>query len=721
MTHIKRLTAGVLELTKLSKVLAAFTKRGSDEVKTLVKSITEGGADHSTRTGGEAARGSIGDPKQIKAIAGLKNHEAKAKVNDESKPTSNNKSVVDLKTTASTKLVPKPELGTTDTSTGIKRARPGTEILPAVAIKRQATVASAPTSKVTASASSATSKRPLSTVGSKSSATANASTVNSKTKASSTVASKPSNFFSSYQSTAKKPQTSGAESVPSTSTSTSTSTGATSSVTSKPDFSFGGIVDGLLNPKAIELKAKSDEQKPTETDEVKAKRLRKEARRKLRVSWKADHELVSIREFTHDPEEDTGHDASSVRDAGDIMNEGKAFKEGLKHQNPFLEDGADEEEPGEEIIEESFGDGSRFSFSEIDSSEIEEDDREKNYIRFLGVKAPVSPEKDKQQAREMGSLMALYPKRSDIPPRPRSPIEEYTAEPVKAVEFGQPLERTQERIAELFPSSTAPQSQGSAPDLAAILSTFATPTVSQPQSAVQALAPQANQGIAWLEQIFAQHANAQPAQAAQPSAPAYEYTPQPTTVPNPLLASLQGLHSTQAATYTPPPAQAAAPQPQIDANSILAALMAHNQPVASQPQQYQPPATAVAPQDTTSILAQLSFGQPNYANYGVPQTQQQSQPALPAVPSETYYPSPYEHPDRKRVREEGDDDGRDEFKRANTSGASNTSFNKQWDRKPKWQKDDTNKSKAFTLPCRFWPEGKCRKGADCTYRHDPLT
>jgi len=24
----------------------------------------------------------------------------------------------------------------------------------------------------------------------------------------------------------------------------------------------------------------------------------------------------------------------------------------------------------------------------------------------------------------------------------------------------------------------------------------------------------------------------------------------------------------------------------------------------------------------------------------------------------------------------------------------------------------------FTLPCRFWQEGKCLKGDECTYRHE---
>jgi hypothetical protein len=65
---------------------------------------------------------------------------------------------------------------------------------------------------------------------------------------------------------------------------------------------------------------------PPETEEERAKRLRKEERRKLRVSWKPDDSLTETRLFTHDPDEEMGHDDSMMRDVGDVGGEGRMLK-----------------------------------------------------------------------------------------------------------------------------------------------------------------------------------------------------------------------------------------------------------------------------------------------------------------------------------------------------------------------------------------------------------
>ena len=91
--------------------------------------------------------------------------------------------------------------------------------------------------------------------------------------------------------------------------------------------------------------AKTEETRKPETPEERRKRLRKEQRRNIRVSFKGDDELVSIRTFVHDPEEELGHEDSQVRDVGDSRGEGQMLK---MHKDLELDD-EEEYEPPEEI------------------------------------------------------------------------------------------------------------------------------------------------------------------------------------------------------------------------------------------------------------------------------------------------------------------------------------------------------------------------------------
>jgi hypothetical protein len=721
LTHIKKLNPEVLEVTKLSKVLAAFAKRGNDEVKVLVKLVIE-------NAGSTGARNEVGSTNVTSTVSGTTSKVAKA--NDlNSKAVEESKKVLgETKASASRiavksgEIKPKSEPQASEGVAGTKRARSGAEVLAAPAAKRTA-VSTTATSKTATPNTSTAVKKPLSTLGSKSSANVSSSATASKSKTVTSAAAKPSGFFSSVQTTVKKPQGTAVEKKTSTNPSA-----ATTSTPSGSGFSLGGLLEGLTNAKSIETKSKASEPKVVETEEEKAKRLRKEARRKLRVSWKVGDELVEVRLFTHDPEEDTGHDASSVRDAGDIMNEGRAFKEGLKHQVPLIDEAGDDDELSEQVIVENFGDED-FRWSEVDAEEIEAADREKNYARFLGPQQPISPERDRQQERDMSTLMALYMKRSDIPSDPREPINPYAGRLLQTVDFGKPGDRTVSRLEKLLPYSIPSQTAPSI-DIAAILSSLTPQTMPQPsQSAASQVHPPAaaSQGQgSWLETIFAQHSAPATTQLQQPipPAPSYTYTPPPaTTSTDAILAALQGYSSAHATAQQPqPPAQ---PQAQaLDFNSLLVQLTAHNQPTPPQPQPYAPP-PAITP-DTANLLATLGLAQPNYAAYNVP-PQQQSQPT-PAAQSDSHYSAPYEHPDRKRFREGSEDDERDDFKRANINGGAgrgggSTGYSNKFDRnaKPKWlNKTVVDEAKKFTQPCKFWPEGKCRKGADCTYRHDPL-
>src|SRR5689334_6973919 len=98
----------------------------------------------------------------------------------------------------------------------------------------------------------------------------------------------------------------------------------------------------MSKPKESELKKVEDS--PPETEEERSKRLRKEGRRKLRVSWKPDTALVETRLFTHDPDEEVGHGDSMIRDAGDLKGEGRMLK---LHKD--LEEFDEDDDVGEEL------------------------------------------------------------------------------------------------------------------------------------------------------------------------------------------------------------------------------------------------------------------------------------------------------------------------------------------------------------------------------------
>ena len=113
----------------------------------------------------------------------------------------------------------------------------------------------------------------------------------------------------------------------------------------KPTFSFAATMANL-NKQAEAAPAKSEETRKPETPEEKQRRLRKEQRRKLRVSFK-DEDLVQVREFVHDPEEELGHEDSQVRDVGDSRGEGQMLK---MHRDLDLMDEDEDYEPPDEVL-----------------------------------------------------------------------------------------------------------------------------------------------------------------------------------------------------------------------------------------------------------------------------------------------------------------------------------------------------------------------------------
>ena len=321
MTRCITLDQAVLEKTKVDKVLGRITKKGSDRVKALAQKVLDNAAANNTQRSNDTKPALS---QGVKEKAGVK--------------------------------VQLPASRAVDAVVGMKRQRESESA--AVQPAKKINGSAATTSSVSAPTKNlgSTSKRTqLSKTDAKAAPPSTSSTPAPKPKANHIVA-KPSGFFSSLQSASKKPGTSNAalqsaqqkDGKKGTVSETSApSSSTTTAAVPKPAFSFAETMANLTKPKETAPAPKSDEDRPSETAEERTKRLRKEERRKLRVSFRPDDSLVEIRTFVHEPEEETGHEDSMVRDVDDIGSEGRMLK---MHKD--LDDIDDEEDnaPGEETF-----------------------------------------------------------------------------------------------------------------------------------------------------------------------------------------------------------------------------------------------------------------------------------------------------------------------------------------------------------------------------------
>ncbi|KAF2261998.1 hypothetical protein CC78DRAFT_583102 [Lojkania enalia] len=324
------------------------------------------------------------------------------------------------------------------------------------------------------------------------------------------VVNKPSSFFSTLNATSKKPTPATTATTAKTVTTPKSTTAPAKkpapSAPAKPTFSFNETMAQLLKPKEEAATApKPEKQLPPETPEEKTKRLRKESRRHLRVAFRPDAQLVSIRYFHHDPDEELGHDENFVRDAGDIGGEGRMFKQ---HRDMDIEE--DDDEP--EIEYRPWRKPSNVDFSHVEG-------RSSFYEPYGGGELkPKCPEKEANQRREDSTLMVFYSHPSDIPPTPREPLESPNEEETKIKEFGAPPQHILDRI----PKSAIPVTN----QFSSLFETFAKhaaqpqPTTSQSTYIPSAPPVTGTPDLsAIMNALQAVQQPAQPIQSAQPAAP----------------------------------------------------------------------------------------------------------------------------------------------------------------------------------------------------------
>lgn len=285
-----------------------------------------------------------------------------------------------------------------------------------------------------------------------------------------------------------------------------------------------------------------------------------------------------------------------------------------------------------------------------------------------------SIEKPIREQHEANTLMVFYTDPNDIPPTPKEPIELPGDEMDTMKDFGAPQGAVVERAARIVRDAAASSAATQFDQQAT-----ASPAVPDISAILAALNPQHTQ-----------------AQSQQPSASQ-----------NPML-DLQKL----LANFAPPPPLQMTQQVQPSSSQAalppnIASIMANLQPQVGpasqipqhQQQQYAAPADPNAA-NLAALFSQISQAHPNANGFGM-----NGFPGLPPSQSinqqqqgQSQYP--YENEERRRWREANDDQGYDAEKQ---QGGGK--------KKREW------KDKKYTLPCKYFSQGKCQKGDKCTYLH----
>ena len=506
------------------------------------------------------------------------------------------------------------------------------------------------------------------------------------------------------------------------------------------------IAQPVKPPKAPEAKPL-----PPETPEEKKRRERKESRRHLRVKFKEGQDLEEIRLFKHEQAEDEGRQDDMLRDAHDDRSEGMMHKKRVSEtMDSAMEMDDDDYNPEDVNFEErTYPDLVGIDFSDVNKATT----FGSTYETRGGEKSVTTPEQQTQKRREALELMAVYTDPKDIPPTPKEPPQGDAGRAQQERQLKGPSEpwvvqRLQEvqhwgpeyasQLLQHRKLTTAQENQARG---------FGQPAPSSSSASVTTPLQQLDGSTSQLpNQRNLMHPKTTPqAPALVMSVADWENVqrvvnqlrgkPYPPIEPPDWMTNLA-----QRANWWEGYNRDKAAKEKRDADAQIAQLQASQlqppsmlAPQAHQPMMtpivnpFPPPAPTMLPQDTdmTRQVQEYLAGLQTGGN-GNPPSQQQYDYNGWSGDNQEY--NDYTDRDQQQ-RWDGDrekENSRRRGKQGNNKSNSDTGSKNRGYEMKQWTGgfgndgplDANGEYKGKKKPCRFWSEGKCTKGAKCTYLHD---